>query len=99
PWSDEFTVGFERELAPEVALRFTYVNRKYRQQLQDIDINHTLRYDASGQPLDSIGRLPVGLGQNATPSPDRQPDGKPDLCIEAFFCSQILRLGNHNDAE
>jgi hypothetical protein len=99
PWSDEFSIGFERELAPEVAFRATYVNRKYRQQLQDIDINHTVRYDAFGNPVDQIGRLPAGFGQNSQGGNDHQPDGKPDLYIENFFFNQVLRLGNYNSAE
>jgi hypothetical protein len=99
PWSDEFTFGFERELAPEVALRMTYVNRKYRQQLQDIDINHTVRYDAFGHPVDQLGRLSAGFEQNPQGSGIRQPDGKPDLYIEDFFFNQVLSLGNYNSAD
>ncbi|HXV77380.1 MAG TPA: TonB-dependent receptor [Candidatus Polarisedimenticolaceae bacterium] len=40
PYQDEWTVSFERELALETSARVTYVNRRYRDQLQDIDINH-----------------------------------------------------------
>src|SRR6266571_5174961 len=43
PFSDELTFGLEREIAPELAVSLTYVNRRFRRQLQDIDINHTLR--------------------------------------------------------
>jgi hypothetical protein len=99
PWSDEFTLGFERELAPEVALRFTYVNRKYRQQLQDIDINHRVRYNADGSPIDRFGRLSAGFAQNPQGSGNRQSDGKPDLYIEDFFFNQVLSLGNYNDSQ
>jgi len=40
PFTDELTVGFERELAPEWSLSFTYIARKGRDQLQDVDVNH-----------------------------------------------------------
>jgi hypothetical protein len=99
PWSDEFTLGFERELAPEVALRFTYVNRKYRQQLQDIDINHRVRYNADGTLVDRFGRVAAGGDPSGVGGNFRQQDGKPDLYIEDFFFNQILSLGNYNDAE
>jgi len=38
------TIGFERELAPEVSLKITYIKRDYRDQLQDRDINHHMRF-------------------------------------------------------
>ena len=98
PWSDEFTVGFERELAPEVALTLTFIARDYRQQLQDIDVNHTLRYDPNtGQPLDAFGLLPSGFSTTGKAT-DRQADGKPDLYVENFFFNQVLRIGNFNEA-
>ena len=40
PYQDEWTVSFERELFAETLLRVTYINREYRDQIQDIDINH-----------------------------------------------------------
>jgi len=40
PHNDEWTLGFEREIAPETSLGLTYVNRKFRNQYQDIDLNH-----------------------------------------------------------
>ncbi len=40
PYQDEFVVAFERELFAETLGRVTYVNRKYRDQFQDIDLNH-----------------------------------------------------------
>jgi Carboxypeptidase regulatory-like domain/TonB-dependent Receptor Plug Domain/TonB dependent receptor-like, beta-barrel len=95
PFTDELTLGFERELAPELSLKITFIDRKFREQLQDIDINHTLRFDSSGNILDSQGKLvfPQGGG-----SPTRAADGRPDLYIENFFFNQIFRLGNFNRA-
>jgi hypothetical protein len=40
PHNDEWTIGFEREIAPETSVGVTYVNRKFRNQYQDIDLNH-----------------------------------------------------------
>jgi len=40
PYQDEWTVSFERELFAETLLRVTYINRKFRDQIQDIDVNH-----------------------------------------------------------
>jgi len=96
PFSDEFTFGFERELAPELALAITYVQRDYRLQLQDVDVNHALRFGSDGRPLDQLGTLPSGtLPANAV---RREPDGRPDLYIYNFFFNQVLRVGNYNEA-
>jgi outer membrane receptor protein involved in Fe transport len=40
PRTDEFTVGFERELAPEWSAGVTYIRRQGRDLLQDTDVNH-----------------------------------------------------------
>ncbi len=98
PFSDEWTVGFERELAPEVAVAIRYINRNYRQQLQDIDVNHEVRIDPStGRPRDDLGAVDArGLSPGAALPP--QPDGRPDLYINNFFFNQVLRVGNFNDA-
>lgn len=90
PYSDEFTLGFEREIAPEVAFSITYISRNFNRQLQDIDINHTLRTDPqNGTLLDEVGRTlgtqPIG-------------DGRPDLYINNFFFNQVLRVGNFNES-
>jgi len=95
PFSDELTLGFERELAPELSLRFTYINKKYRDQLQDRDINHSVRCcdPQDGSLLDAFGDyLPASAG---APS-QRAPDNKPDLYIHNFFFNQIYRVGNIN---
>ncbi len=99
PYSDEFTFGFEREIAPELALSLRFVERKYRQQLQDIDVNHTLRYGPDGRVLDAIGSVNLGGPTNARPDPSvRYPDGHPDLFIRNYFFNQVLRVGNFNEA-
>jgi outer membrane receptor protein involved in Fe transport len=86
PWSDEWTVGFEREIAPEVAVSFTYINRKYRAQLQDVDVNHVL------------GRIPSGLVNEDLEELSPALVGRLDLFNQNFFFNQILRIGNYNEA-
>ncbi|RMF71701.1 MAG: hypothetical protein D6738_13365 [Acidobacteria bacterium] len=38
--SDEWTLGVEHEIAPETTVAVRWVERRYRDQLQDIDLNH-----------------------------------------------------------
>jgi len=40
PYQDEWRINFERELWTETSVRVEYINRKYRDQLQDTDLNH-----------------------------------------------------------
>jgi hypothetical protein len=40
PYQDELSVSFERQLWPETSLKLAYVERRFRDQLQDVDINH-----------------------------------------------------------
>lgn len=95
PFSDEVTLGFEREIAPEVAVSVSYINRRFRDQLQDIDVNHTLRFDGvTGEPLDRLGRVQVLPGGSKQPLPD----GRPDLYLLNPFFNQVLRIGNTNEA-
>ena len=90
PYSDELTLGFEREIVPEVAISLTYINRRFLRQLQGLDVNHTLKYDpATGKPFDLIG-------QRANDT--QTSDGLPDLYIYNPFFNQVLRLGNYNKA-
>jgi hypothetical protein len=98
PYNDELTIGFEREIAPEMALSVRYINRKFRDQLQDIDINHELRFDSmTGEPVDIIGGLKEGA-EEVIPT-RRIPDGRPDLYIENLFFNQVLRIGNFNQGQ
>jgi hypothetical protein len=39
PYQDELTLSFERELWAETSLKLTYIDRKFRDQIQDQDIN------------------------------------------------------------
>ncbi len=40
PYNDEMTASIEREIWAETALKFTYVYRQFKNQPQDIDLNH-----------------------------------------------------------
>ncbi len=84
PFSDEFTAGFEREIAPEVGLSLTYIDRHFRKQLQDIDVNHMLQFDSQGRPLDRFGALVYQAGSQGIDLGGGVPvpDGRPDLYIE-----------------
>ena len=48
PYTDEFTIGFSREIAPEMSFSINYIQRKFQDQLQDIDVNHTVRRPGVG---------------------------------------------------
>ncbi|MCI0568381.1 MAG: TonB-dependent receptor, partial [Acidobacteria bacterium] len=95
PYTDELTLGFERELAPDLSLSVTYIRRDFRDQLQDVDLNHNTRIDPeTGRLQDKFGieTPPEGTGRG-----DRAEDGKPDLYIQNIFFNRVLRLGNYND--
>jgi outer membrane receptor protein involved in Fe transport len=100
PYSDEWIVGIEREVASETSLAFRYINRRYRDQLQDIDINHLTRIDShTAAPSDffgSLGTVVDPLNGQETKVP--VPDGKPDLYVQNIFFNQVLRVGNYNTA-
>jgi hypothetical protein len=40
PYQDELTLAVERELWAETSVKLSYLNRKFRDQLQDYDLNH-----------------------------------------------------------
>ncbi|HEV8376184.1 MAG TPA: hypothetical protein VGR38_08150, partial [Candidatus Polarisedimenticolia bacterium] len=112
PFTDELTIGFQREIVPEIALSLTYVHRDYRNQLQDVDLNHATRVNpATGKLLDTFGR-PLcersrfsfkGVCRDALVDPSLSneaiispPDGLPDLYIQNFLFNRVMRLGNFN---
>ncbi|MCI0658145.1 MAG: hypothetical protein L0170_13925 [Acidobacteria bacterium] len=98
PYTDELTLGFQREVAPEVSLGITYIRRDFQNQLQDIDVNHyTVRDPLTGEYVDQLGEelIAVALGKRNPGA--RVPDGVPDLYIQDFFFNRIYRLGNYNN--
>jgi hypothetical protein len=103
PFTDEFTIGFERELAPHWAILFTYIRREGRDQLQDVDVNHfTQDVNADGLLDDNIG-IEVSPSQcgGDEPGPCRLhlPDGLADLFSWGPFFSEVLRIGNFNSSD
>jgi hypothetical protein len=102
PYCDEWILGFEREVAPETALSVRVIQRRYRDQLQDVDINHEIRIDpTTGEPSDRFGIVTTTLNDEdptAPPIVSRALDGRPDLFIRNPFYNQVLRVGNYNTA-
>ncbi|HEV8337096.1 MAG TPA: carboxypeptidase regulatory-like domain-containing protein [Candidatus Polarisedimenticolia bacterium] len=100
PFTDELTAGIYREIAPEISISLTYVRRDYRDQLQDVDVNHSTRRapQCKGRPTSS--GLCDDFGVFLTPSgffsPQSVPDGYPDLFVNNFNFNQIFRVGNYN---
>ncbi|HKQ96914.1 MAG TPA: TonB-dependent receptor, partial [Candidatus Polarisedimenticolia bacterium] len=97
PYNDEWTVGFERELAPEVALAVRFIHRDFRDQLQDVDINHDVSINPeNGRFRDIIGVITRFKDNVGNESERTSPDGKPDLYTNNYFFNQVLRVGNEN---
>jgi outer membrane receptor protein involved in Fe transport len=101
PYSDEWTIGIEQELAPEVALAVRFIHRDFNDQLQDVDINHQVVINPdTDEPYDLFGiyyEVPP-RGPNGSPGRVQKPDGRPDLFIENPFFNQVLRVQNSNTA-
>ncbi|HEV8335376.1 MAG TPA: TonB-dependent receptor [Candidatus Polarisedimenticolia bacterium] len=103
PFTDEMTLGFQREIAPEVSISVNFIRRKFRDQLQDIDANHSVRRncgpgDRTRDGLcDKFGLTTVVPAQgNGDGQGSVVPDHYPDLFINNYFFNQILRIGNFN---
>ena len=87
PFTDEWTLGLERELGTSWVVRLAYVNREARNQLQDVAVNHyTQDSDGDGVLDDSFGGFSAG------------PDGVADLFIVDPFLAEVLVLGNFNSS-
>ena len=98
PYQDEWTLAVERELWQETSGKITYIQRRYRDQLQDIDLNHVpadfgrcSRQLTPAQPT----ILPV-VPADGDYDPRLAPgDGIQDDCVgelEEFFGSRELFL-------
>ncbi|MEE9218333.1 MAG: TonB-dependent receptor [Acidobacteriota bacterium] len=96
PFTDEFTLGFERELAPEFAIKVVYTRRKGRNQLQDVDVNHVTVDRLGGPNGRPDGFFDDCLGQSEGASASCAPDGIPDLEVLNPNFNQIFRIGNVN---
>jgi hypothetical protein len=109
PFTDVFTVGFERELMPEWAATITYTQRLAWDLLQDTDFNHVLctqfdeEFGISPTQVcptftDSSGKIHLSddlFGTAGAP----QPNGAVDLYNVNQNFNQILRVGNFNSSK
>jgi hypothetical protein len=66
PYQDEYTLSLERELWPETSIRVTYINRKFRDQIQDRNVNVSL--DDYGRCASAFFQGPASLGGLAIPT-------------------------------
>ena len=114
PNTIEWSVGFERELAPEWAVSLTYVSRRGRDLLQDLDMNHITCKQFDGAfhvaPMEVCGdngRLEMDrFGDTIDPDPNnpvthpfiRQRNGAIDLYVLNPNWNQVLRTGNFNSS-
>jgi len=100
PFTDEWTVGIERELAPELAVKIIYTDKKGRDQLQDIDVNHTT-VDRRGGTVNSSsdGLFDDCVDGRSGASGGCSPDGQPDLEVLNPNFNQIFFLSNLNASE
>ncbi|MBP7147705.1 MAG: TonB-dependent receptor [Acidobacteria bacterium] len=111
--NDEWTLSIEREIAPETSVLVRYINRRYIDQLQDIDVNHTgvawnsvpanlqSKCDKIGKFADCYGD--VILKSVKVPRPHWEmldiPDGIPDLQVVSPMFNQVLKIGNYNQSD
>ena len=93
PYTDEWTAGVQRELAPEVLVSLRYIHRDFHDQLQDVDLNHHFEVDpATGKPLDLLGDVRCFFRACAS-----FPNGAPDLYVENLFFNRVMSLENTNE--
>jgi len=96
PHTEELTLGLERELAPELAVKVVYTDRQGSQQLQDMDVNH-VTVDRLGGPMNTPdGEFDDCVSGILGPSPACRPDGSPDIDPLNPNFNQIFLLGNFN---
>jgi len=85
PYQDEWTLQIERELFTETSLKLSFINRKYRDQLQDIDLNH-VPADWGRCVLPSLANPGLTISPVVPGDPEYDPqiapgDGVVDDCI------------------
>ena len=114
PYTDEFTAGFERELAPEWSIALTWISREGNDLLQDVDINHItcpqfkdvygvdpyLICGDNGQlETDRFGSIVYGTNSSGQPDAAIRRNGATDLYTLNPHFNQVLRVGNFNASE
>jgi hypothetical protein len=94
PYVDELTLGFQRELTPEVSVSVRYIRRKGKNQLQKRDINHfTADTNADGLPDDVTGQA------SSEGSLTEGADGFADLYPYNPFYGAIFIIDNFNTSD
>lgn len=99
PFQDERSLSFEHEVGAEAALKLTYIERKFRDQFQDTEINRALgdlgrcmvnrRPD---QPWVDVSQGPDGVLDDCV----NGGDGAPDFYLQNPAWGDILLVGNFN---
>lgn len=75
PYQDEFTIGFSAEVFQETSITITAIRRKFRNQFQDVDLNHFAR------DLGNTATAGCVVGREGSLVPvDTKPDGIFDDC-------------------
>ncbi|MGH9870847.1 MAG: hypothetical protein ACREAA_22140, partial [Candidatus Polarisedimenticolia bacterium] len=110
PRTDEWTAGFERELAPEWSVGVTYISRTGEDLLQDKDMNHitcagfvetygvdpqAVCGDGGQLELDRFGAIRYAFGGGRWLAVLSR-NGAPDLYTLNPNFNQVLRVGNFN---
>lgn len=107
PYQDEFTFSVERLIFPETSLKLSWIRREFRDQLQDVDINHVpgdygicVRPDFYGddviRPSLGAGKLVVDetTGELYTDTDPGPGDGRIDDCTGRVL-GQLDDEGNY----
>ncbi len=102
PHQDEVSLSYEREVAQETALKVTLLRRRFRDQLQDTDLNH-LPQDFGRCVRGRFGRWTLDTSHGGDGVLDDcafgGPDGVPDLYVLNPGWGEIMRVGNVNTAD
>jgi len=72
PYQDEWTLGYEREIFAETSISIDYINRRFRDQLQDIDLNHAP--GDYGRCVAATADMPGTVEQVLPGDPDYNPE-------------------------
>jgi len=82
PYQDELTLTVQREIRQETSLGVTLIRRRYREQFQDVDINHRPQDLGTCVEVRQPGDFPVDSSGG--------PDGILDDCIGSLYPSGIV---------
>jgi outer membrane receptor protein involved in Fe transport len=111
PYQDELALSFERELWSEAQIKLSYIRREFRDQLQDIDVNHApgdfgqCQFDlfpnigpVASSPGSGQTLVDPFTGETYIDTDPGAGDGRVDDCVGgAFFNEAIGRTVNGPD--